>query len=376
MVEGAPALPADDTIERLAAGAREGRLAPQALGAAVGALLLAGLALIIRRGHGAWHELVAALRAPAPGLGPSLAAFLLVFGALQVGGGLAASTLPAKELEVVGPGVTASPLQFSPGGVLLPSTEDPRARVRWVQLGPAVEALGSGVKVGDRELAIGQAAALDPGASFSVVDWRVTVLGPTPGETSRAIVFGQVVALLFVLAGLRSLGGPGALAAVGLRADGLPREVRRGLVSWMGTLPLYLLALFATAIATSQLGFKVSGHPLVHALEREGLGLLLPALVQAAVLAPFAEELLFRGLLLPGLQRTIGPELGFAACAVAFACVHGALGFLLPMTVLGCLFAGLRVTSPTGSLVAPITAHALHNGVTLALVGAVLLLSG
>ena len=142
----------------------------------------------------------------------------------------------------------------------------------------------------------------------------------------------------------------------------------------MACLPLFALLLVATTGLLQLLGLRTGGHSLVRAIEREGLSLLLPVVVQAVLVAPLREELLFRGLLLPPLQRALGALPGLALSALLFAAVHGALGVALPMLLLGGLFGALRATAPDGSLVASITAHALHNGATLLLVGAILAL--
>lgn len=90
--------------------------------------------------------------------------------------------------------------------------------------------------------------------------------------------------------------------------------------------------------------------------------------LQAAVLAPLVEKLIYRGVALGGLLRPFGPLGAVLASAVLFAAVHPGFAHFLPMIALGSLFAGLRATSPTGSLVGSVTAHLMHNGLTLLLV--------
>ncbi len=87
------------------------------------------------------------------------------------------------------------------------------------------------------------------------------------------------------------------------------------------------------------------------------LSLILFAVV---VLAPFCEETLFRGALQRSLVNSLGPWPGIALTALAFSALHAdPIGFL-PRMELGLLFGWLAWR--TGSLAAPILAHAVNNG--------------
>ena len=83
----------------------------------------------------------------------------------------------------------------------------------------------------------------------------------------------------------------------------------------------------------------------------------------AVLLAPLAEELLFRGVLLRVFRRRIGTAGAVLASSALFAAVHLHLPALAPIFVLslGLSVAYLR----TGSLVIPIVMHALFNGFSL-----------
>ena len=88
------------------------------------------------------------------------------------------------------------------------------------------------------------------------------------------------------------------------------------------------------------------------------------ALVLAAAIgvAPVAEEVLFRGLLLPGLAQRMGTAVALLVSAAVFAAFHipshGPLGAILP-GVLGLVFGWARLRS--GGLAAPILLHATNN---------------
>ena len=117
------------------------------------------------------------------------------------------------------------------------------------------------------------------------------------------------------------------------------------------------------------------------------------ALVIGVVLVPFAEEVLFRGVLFTALRRTCGMPPAVLLSAAAFGSLHAERMF---PTILGVLLAWLY--HRTGTLWAPVTAHALVNlaglglgfdhgrllhglswtqiGVLIALIGLVQLLGG
>jgi uncharacterized protein len=100
----------------------------------------------------------------------------------------------------------------------------------------------------------------------------------------------------------------------------------------------------------------------------EGLGLLVVSGLIVVVLAPFAEEILFRGF----MYRALRNRLPVIAAAAVIGAVFGSIHFsgadtldLLPiLAVLGAAFCLLREWS--GSLYPPIALHAVNNGIALA----------
>lgn len=83
------------------------------------------------------------------------------------------------------------------------------------------------------------------------------------------------------------------------------------------------------------------------------------------VLAPFCEEVLFRGYLWSAVRTTMPVWATQLVVAVLFGLVHG-LGHALPIGVLSLLFGYARARY--GSLWPAMLAHAAHNGLTTLLV--------
>jgi membrane protease YdiL (CAAX protease family) len=78
------------------------------------------------------------------------------------------------------------------------------------------------------------------------------------------------------------------------------------------------------------------------------------------VIAPVAEELLYRGILYPTIKQNGHPRLAWIVSSVIFALMHQNLMVVLPLTFLAVILTLLYEV--TGNLIAPITTHSLFNG--------------
>ena len=188
-------------------------------------------------------------------------------------------------------------------------------------------------------------------------------------------------------------GGPGLLAIVVasqlaglgvvllfLRVRGIPLQRLVGAARPIGRdlrigLGLGLLAIVASTLIVSLL-VTLSGSEatpeqvLTGGLLETPLQLTL-AVIAAVVLAPVAEELLFRGLLHRGLRRRLRIVPATALSSVLFAVVHVDVALSQPLALVGLTLVGviLAVASErTGSLIVPVVIHAVHNAVTIAAV--------
>jgi len=85
----------------------------------------------------------------------------------------------------------------------------------------------------------------------------------------------------------------------------------------------------------------------------------------AIVLAPVAEEMLFRGILYPAIKQAGHPRLALWGTALLFAGVHFNLVIGVPLFVLALVLALLY--EKTNNLLAPITAHAAFNALNFAI---------
>jgi uncharacterized protein len=89
----------------------------------------------------------------------------------------------------------------------------------------------------------------------------------------------------------------------------------------------------------------------------------IPIILLAVVIAPLAEEFVFRGFLYGVLKRYAGALPALMFSGISFALIHLHLPSLLPLFVLACVLTFAYELS--GSLLVPMAIHALFNSVTL-----------
>ena len=185
--------------------------------------------------------------------------------------------------------------------------------------------------------------------------------------------FGPASLLLDVLAFQGALLGAiawrmrGKPQALGARAA--PRTVlAEAALRWLAILPLLWFLGFAWSLALDGLGREPSFQRAVQLfLDADAPGERLRFVFFATVVAPIAEEALFRGLLLPLLVRHAGPAAGLALVAAGFAALHG----LESLPALAVFSVALSLAyARTGTLLVPMAMHAIFNATNLALVAA------
>lgn len=156
--------------------------------------------------------------------------------------------------------------------------------------------------------------------------------------------------------------------AFGMRPRALPREMLMALGLYLAAMPLAAAAAWGSRSVLRWAGREPLVQPVLEAALDPGAGTARTYLLfLAVVVAPVAEEILFRGIALPVLARRLGPWAALGATSLVFAAVHLDLTAAPPLFVLGLAF-GLAYLY-TGSLAVPITMHAAVNGVSLAVAG-------
>jgi membrane protease YdiL (CAAX protease family) len=241
-----------------------------------------------------------------------------------------------------------SPLAASP---LVQATETLSARVgirRWSFVGFVATALA--------------AFAAATAVSFGMALALGIVTKPPQARTPHEILAVTLVAdaaLVIVLFALARW-----LMRVGLRELGFRAPTRAALRFAVAAAPLLWIGSILVNIVQIRLLGPRPQSLVVSFGAHEGLEAFVLDVITGGVIAPLAEEPLFRGLVLGGLAQ----RAPFAAAAVVssllFALTHG-VGVLAPIFALGLGLAYLY--RRTGTLWAPILAHALVNAISLVL---------
>lgn len=192
--------------------------------------------------------------------------------------------------------------------------------------------------------------------------------GPTFGGGHVASLTAAFVLGFFALGSLR--GTPATRLAPGTPPLIPSRAYLRGLFYFAsGMLRLVVVLMTADLLLLREQGMFVAALRDAKIVQPGTAGTLL-VMANAVFLRPLAEELLFRGWLLPRLAEGIGNTAAVWASAAVFAGFHLSLGVFAPVALLGGLVLGwARLRS--GSLSAPLALH-----VSVSLLANATLLSG
>lgn len=180
---------------------------------------------------------------------------------------------------------------------------------------------------------------------------------------------------------LRGVGWGSFRGAMGYTSGGgVLREVGCGVFAYLAGIPLFLFTVFLAMMLLMAQAFLMHGpgvkapppdNKVIDLVTKADTGTLLLFFCLATFWAPLVEESVFRGALFRHLRSRVPMTVAALASAVVFGAMHGyPLPLLLPVTTLGFTFALMREWR--GSLIAPMTAHMLHNGTLVALMASVM----
>ena len=158
--------------------------------------------------------------------------------------------------------------------------------------------------------------------------------------------------------------GVGWREAIGWNRPALGRALLLAAGLLVVLLPLVLGLEKGSAWALEQLGYPPEDQRAVDLFAHSGSGLMRAYLALfAVVLAPVAEEFIFRGVLHPFIKQLGWPRLAWLGTSFLFALIHLNAPTFVPLLVLAMAFTWLY--EKTDCLLAPIAAHSLFNGVNL-----------
>jgi hypothetical protein len=147
----------------------------------------------------------------------------------------------------------------------------------------------------------------------------------------------------------------------GFSKIGFPRTVVTAAVLMLAAYPLIFFADFVTQRFISNSSRKQEIVELFSGSDTLRQRVLI--IILAVSVAPMVEEFIFRFFLYGVLKRYFGRSVGIIVSSLLFAAVHAHLPAFAPLFVLGTCFAIAYEWS--GSLLVPMTMHALFNALTL-----------
>jgi membrane protease YdiL (CAAX protease family) len=171
----------------------------------------------------------------------------------------------------------------------------------------------------------------------------------------------QFVILTVGLIGFLAFRGINVWRALGLGQVSLPRVVLLGFGLILAAFPgvvlgSTLMQLWLNSSAQKQ-ELVILFEQVTKAADRAGI---IQILVAGAIIAPVCEEFLFRGLFYPTFKRYLGSVPSALLTSALFAAFHLNLAALPGLFVLALCF--VIAYEATGSLLVPMTMHALFNG--------------
>lgn len=158
-------------------------------------------------------------------------------------------------------------------------------------------------------------------------------------------------------------------SALGLKSANWRKNVILGFARYLAILPVIILTGVFVDFVAQHLGIKPNPQEItVKILEESSSTVLAFMLLFGTLGAPFVEEFLFRGFLQPAVRCIYGKFNAIITSGFVFALVHligdQNIYVFFQILILGVFLAYLF--ERTGSLVAPVSVHIIHNSVTFA----------
>ncbi len=194
-------------------------------------------------------------------------------------------------------------------------------------------------------------------AGFQTADDVGSVLLATLSFHGAVIVLGTVFLKLHNLSWCDVLG---------LRGVNWQRHLFMAVGVLVMVAPLMIGLKIVSELLMKQIGWKVEDQDAVAMfLGIKSMALKIYMGIFAVVIAPIAEEFIFRGLLYSTAKKLGWPKWGAVGASFLFALIHFSAPIFLPLFVFALALTWLY--ERTEGLLAPIFAHALFNGANLGL---------
>ena len=157
------------------------------------------------------------------------------------------------------------------------------------------------------------------------------------------------------------------LQVLGLRFGSIFNDILSGITAYIFILPLLFAALILSMWFLNLLGYSPPSQPVFEVfMEEKRTNVLLFLAILVSVFGPAVEEMFFRGFMYSAIRKRLGVLAAAFLSASIFSLLHTNIVGFLPIMVLGVLLAYLY--EKTGSLVAPVAVHVIHNSIIVGFV--------
>ena len=153
------------------------------------------------------------------------------------------------------------------------------------------------------------------------------------------------------------------------KGEGVLKEIGCGFLVYLASIPVYMVGVAITVIVILIQSMLAAGsgeqpvartNPIFELISDGDPWLVMLVFALATVWAPIAEELIFRGALFRHMSGRLHWVFAAFFSALLFAYMHSYGPFMVaPLIALGFMFAFMRQWR--GSIIAPMTAHFIHN---------------
>ena len=175
------------------------------------------------------------------------------------------------------------------------------------------------------------------------------------------IIAGAVI-VYFVLVKYRE-----KLSSLGIAFESFYKNVLSGIAAYIFIMPILILVLIVSMLSLDAIGYKPPTQPVFDMFfEEKRNSVILFLTIFVSILGPIIEEIFFRGFLYNAVKKRFGVLLGVLLSGALFSMLHTNIVGFLPIMILGVLMAFLYET--TGSLIAPIAVHIVHNSIIVGFV--------
>ena len=191
-----------------------------------------------------------------------------------------------------------------------------------------------------------------------------------PGANGDAVIIGVPVAIISATAMSAAFATSGfsfstVLFREPLRALGFVRTI--GIKPYLFAAMMWIIALsilifWVQALIWFDIDLLVPPDTAKRALDEAG-GSIIVTIVLVGILGPIAEEIFFRGFVLPGLIKRFGVGRSLLISSLVFGLFHIDPGAIVPTFALGLALGWVYLK--TGSIWPAIFAHGLHNTVAV-----------